>query len=505
MNAGHPFQSSINGYIWGNGENLYMAKGSAIYRLTPAAMPDASFFDLPDRAASVNTIFSDSDSVIVGSGAIELDASSSAGSAFVIFGRRENGIIVSEATAPATAPVRSGRIYLTIAGPINTGIAISNPNDQTATIDFYITDAFGHNSGSYSFTIPPHGQIARFLSEEPFRQVSSPEFPLPSEGTLTFASSIPVAVITIRCFTNERSEFLMTFMPVLDLSAAVSQVPAVIPHFAQGGGWTTSIVAINPTDRILQGNFESYADDGTLLETTSYTIQPRASSVQRLANSASQSQTGWIRVVPGQSTSTPACMSIYSFQENGITVTIAGSAIDPPNTSFRLYSELDSAFPQGKSDTVGTGVAVVNASSHETTVYFEPTSIQGFPVLPYPPSIKSLTLPAWSHRSLFVNEIFLNYLPSKSVLRIRTGSPEGISVTSIRGRYNERNEFLICTTPPTPETYDRTTSPSSFPHIAEGGGYSTEIVILGNTPGRGVTGKVRYFSQSGAPMPIHFE
>jgi hypothetical protein len=503
LNAGgHLWSSGANLFLWGSGENLFLANGSIVYRLTPTAMPPFSSFELPDRAASANTSVSNSNTVTVGSGTIELDASSSAGSGFVIFSRRENGIVVSEATVPATAPIRSGRIYLSIAGSLNTGLAMVNPSDRTATIDFYFTDTNGHNSGSYSFTLPPHGQIARFLNEEPFSRVSTLEFPLPSEGTFTFASSIPVAAIAMRCYTNERSEFLITSMPVLDLSVAASQAPAVIPHFAQGGGWTTSVVAINPTDRILQGNFESYADNGTLLATDSYTIQPRSSTIRQMASSAAQSQTGWIRVVPASSTSTPGCMSIFSFQEGGITVTIAGSASDPPNTSFRLYYEFDGSFRTGAGNTVGTGVAIVNPSDHTATIYFEPTSVDGFPLSQEPPSIGSLTLPARGHRSLYLNEINPYYLPSNGVFRIWTDSPEGISVIGSRGRYNERKEYLIGMMPPTPESSDIPLSPTCFPHIVAGGGYSTEVVILGSSPGRGISGKVRYFSQSGAPMPV---
>jgi hypothetical protein len=504
MNAGNPLRIGGSGYLSSNGENLYMASGGAVYKLVPAAMPGFSSFELPDRAASVNTTFSNSDSVTVGSGIIELDASSSAASGFVIFSRRENGIVVSEASVPATAPFRRGRVFLQIAGSINTGLAIFNPNDEPAEIIFYITDSYGHSSNSYSFTLGPHNQIARFLNEDPFSQISSQEFPLPSEGTLTFSSSVPVAAITLRCFTNERSEFLMTSMPVLDLSMTASRDPAAIPHFAQGGGWATSIVAVNPTDQILQGSFESYSDDGTLLAAKSYAVQPNSSSVQQLANTAEQTQTGWIRVVPAQSASVPVCISIFSFQENGITVTTAGSAAEPPNKSFRSYFEYDSGFQAGESNTVGTGIAIVNASSHEATIYFEPTSSLGFPLIGFSPLIGSLTLPAHGHRSLFLNEInpYPINLPSSGVYRIWTDSTEGISVTGIRGRHNERREFLISMTPPVPETYERAALPASFPHIAAGGGYSTETILTGCTPGGGVSGKVRYFSQSGEPMPL---
>jgi len=72
----------------------------------------------------------------------------------------------------------------------------------------------------------------------------------------------------------------------------------------------------------------------------------------------------------------------------------------------------------------------------------------------------------------------------------------------VRGRYNERGDFLITTISPAPESSSAMPSPIYFPHIVEGGGYTTQIIVFGDTPGLGTSGKVRYFSQSGAPLTV---
>ena len=64
-------------------------------------------------------------------------------SGVAIFGYRHNGALVSEAGVPASAPVLKGRLFAEIAGPVNTGLAIANPNDTAATISFFFTDRFG--------------------------------------------------------------------------------------------------------------------------------------------------------------------------------------------------------------------------------------------------------------------------------------------------------------------------------------------------------------------------
>ena len=73
--------------------------------------------------------------------------------------------------------------------------------------------------------------------------------------------------------------------------------------------------------------------------------------------------------------------------------------------------------------------------------------------------------------------------PFQGVLRISsTSSPAGIAVVGLRGRYNERGDFLLSTTPPSPSDPEDNPQDEAFiPQILDGGGYSTQIVIFGGT------------------------
>src|SRR4030095_8600929 len=133
---------------------------------------------------------------------------SSTPSALAIFSYRQNGVLVTEASVPSTGLRQSGRIYAEVNGPTNTGIAIANPDMQSANITFFYTDSSGSDFGHGSFVLPPGGQIARFLNEAPFNGGPS------ISGTFTFSSSVPVSVISLRGYVNERSEFLITTLPV---------------------------------------------------------------------------------------------------------------------------------------------------------------------------------------------------------------------------------------------------------------------------------------------------
>src|SRR5438132_2625157 len=98
--------------------------------------------------------------------------------------------------------------------------------------------------------------MAKFLNEPPFNGPSS------LSGAFTFSSSIPIAVIALRGLTNERGEFLITTLPVTDLRSAAATGAIVFPHFADGGGWTTQIVLVNPTDTVLPGTIQFVDSSG---------------------------------------------------------------------------------------------------------------------------------------------------------------------------------------------------------------------------------------------------
>src|SRR5207249_6986115 len=94
-------------------------------------------------------------------------------SGVAVFGFRQNNILVSEAGVPASPLIQSGRIYAEVNGPVNTGLAIANPNNQPVTLTYYFTDAAGANANSGTTVIPANGQIAAFLNESPFSSASS--------------------------------------------------------------------------------------------------------------------------------------------------------------------------------------------------------------------------------------------------------------------------------------------------------------------------------------------
>ena len=54
----------------------------------------------------------------------------------------------------------SGRIYAEIGGPVNTGLAIANPNNEDARVSFYFTDTDGRTVDEGTVLIPAKGHTA---------------------------------------------------------------------------------------------------------------------------------------------------------------------------------------------------------------------------------------------------------------------------------------------------------------------------------------------------------
>jgi hypothetical protein len=68
--------------------------------------------------------------VVIGYGLVQLNGTNAAGLA--IFDLRQNNILVSETSVPATLPLTSGRIYAEVPGAVDAGLAIANPNNSSA-------------------------------------------------------------------------------------------------------------------------------------------------------------------------------------------------------------------------------------------------------------------------------------------------------------------------------------------------------------------------------------
>ncbi len=407
-----------------------------------------------------------------------------------IFGYRANNVLVGETGVPASPLIASGRIYAEVGGAVNTGLAIANPGTSTATINFFFTNASGADFGSGSTTIPAGGQLAKFLNETPFSGGSN------VQGTFSFTSTLPVSVIALRGFTNEvRNDFLITTLPVIDTSAAAGTGTQILPHFANGGGWTTQVILVNPGSTTLTGTLQFVSTAGvpvTVVSNPNYSVPPRSS--QKLVTSGPEAY-GSVRVQPSSGGAAPVPLVVFSYKPGGITLTEAGAPANA-GTAFRMYVE--SSGTSGQPGNIQSGIAVANGGATAASVTFELFKADGTSAgltrtIPIAPS---------GQYASFLAEIFRGTLPQPFSGVLRISAPSSISVVGLRGRYNERSEFLITTTPPALESAAASGAELLFPHLVNGGGYTTQFILFSGTAGQTSAGTLRFFNQNGAALSL---
>ena len=504
--------------------NIYIADayGNRILKLTPASGRTPTYptgpsavqpFSITDRGGvslSSQGLFP---SVLVGYGQAAVDAGMTAPAGVAIIGLRQNGILVSEAGVPAVPAVLEGRIFAETGGAVRTGLAIANPNDSPATIRFFFTDSNGMDYGHGSLMLGPREQRSRFLDEDPYNGGSG------MLGTFTFTSNQPVAVIALRGFVNERSEFLMTTLPVAPLAAGTTGT-VYFPHFTDGAGWTTQVILVNTTDAPIQGSVQfrspgsatapagaaalTLADGRTGSEFT-YSIPPRGATRLETANPAgSTQQSGSIRVVADAGTSVPSGVSVFAYERGGVTVSEAGVPASDPGAAFRVYVETSGT--PGQPGAVRSGIALTNTSETATAVTLELTALDGTSTGPS----ASLTIPASGQVARFIDEIFPALTPPFSgILRIasRPRTPfhsrtRSLAVIGLRLTINERGDIVVTTTPPSDEGSAATASDLFFPHFVDSGGWTTQFILYSGAPGGTSSGSLRFTGQDGQPLEL---
>ena len=461
-------------------------------------------FSIPDRGGWSTTSSGTAETPRVGYGRIRADAGSTTPSGIAIFQFRDSqGVLISEAGVPATEPVLEGRIFAEVDGPVNTGLAIANPNDETATIDFYFTDTDGTSFSYGTVQLDAHQQTAKFLNQPPFNSGGSPV-----RGTFTFESSVPIAVIALRGFTNEAGEFLMTTLPVASLSSA-SEETVYIPHFAAGGGWVTQVILVNPTDSTITGTVGFLGpgsdttaaspviltlDDGSTGSNFDYLIPPRSSQRFTTSNPYGTLNSGSVRATPNSGNAAPSGLVVFSYAPAGKTLSEAGVPALAKGSGFRVYAEASGTL--GQMGSISTGLAITNAADTSNTVTLEVTNLDGS--LAVAPA--TLALPPSGQVARFLNDIFS--LPDNFFGVLRVTSTADVAIVALRLRVNAKREIKVTTLAPSNEMDPATSAETFFPHIADSGGWSTQFILFSGAAGQASSGTLTFIDASGQPLDL---
>jgi len=433
----------------------------------------------------------------VGYARIQADSGSLVPSGVAIYGLRQGSTLVSETGVPASRLMTTGLTYVEINGPANTGLAVANPSNEDVTIDYVVTDS--NNVQSFitgSITIAANSQLSRFLTESPYliRALS---------GTMTFTASAPIAVTALRGFTNERGEFLVSTLPVLDPSIPASVLPTYLPHFAVSGGWRTDVVLVNTTDVTETGTLAFFDQSGNSItvpvgtvtvSSIDYILPPKRTQRYFLPNVGATVQTGSVRVSPTTGDRTPVALGIFSFTAGGVRVSEAAVS-GLRGTQLRTY--IQNSGVVGSIGSIQSGVAIANADVTTANVSLETFRLDGTST----GLTSSLSIPVGGKIAKFANELFPS-LPSSFQGVVRVTASSAVSVIGLRGRTNERFDFLITTVPPIEEINLGSSAEVVFPHFVDSGGYTTQFILLNGVTGQTSLGTVLFRTIGGQRLDL---
>ena len=304
----------------------------------------------------------------------------------------------------------------------------------------------------------------------------------------------------------------MTTLPVAPLASAATDT-VYFPHFADGSGWATQVILVNPTDETIagtvrflgQGSATTAAapavrtlEDDRTGSSFEYSIPPNGSYRIITSNPPGGVAVGSVRAIPDNGHRAPSGLVIFSFTSDGKTVLEAGVPALAAGSAFRVYVE-----SSGRPEQIGsirTGLAITNAADTANTVTLEVTDLDG--TLAAPPA--PLTLPPSGQVSRFIDELF-DSLPPHFAGVLRVTSTADVAIVGLRLRYNRRGELKMTTTPPSDETGASTMADRFFPQIADSAGWSTQFILFSGTAGEASSGTLSFIDTEGEPWDLPTE
>lgn len=431
-----------------------------------------------------------------------------------VFSFKQNGVTVTEAGVPATPPTTHARVFIdyraganaisgrTNSGTINvnTGIAVENNGPGTANVTYTLRDLNG------SVLVTGHGSIAggshfaKFVDQ--FREIAS-DFNLPANfqstiqfGSLELASDQPISVLALRGTTNQRNEFLITALPTADLSQVPGSDPVFFPQFADGGGYTTSLLLMNTSARTESGTLDILDDQGAPLVVSQvggktdssfrYSIPSGGAFRFQTDGSSTVVKVGWVKLTPDLYAPMPVGSGVFGYNPGNVLVSESGIPATESTLHARVYVDLS-----GNHD---TGLAVANVGSMTADITVSALQADGATSVGSTQGL--LQLARYGHNAKFADQLIAG-LPAgfKGVLDISSKTP--FAALTLRSLVNERNDFLM-TTFPVADALRAAPSPIVFPQIADGGGYLTEFVLV--SAGRASSSTLSFFGEDGAPL-----
>jgi hypothetical protein len=179
---------------------------------------------------------------------------------------------------------------------------------------------------------------------------------------------------------------------------------------------------------------------------------------------------------------------VFGYNPANVLVTESGVPSASATKHARIYVD-----QSGNHD---TGLAIANINDMAADIAIHAFETDG--ATPAGTSDGPLTLAAHGHDSNFAGQ-YIAGLPAgfTGVLDISSTTP--FAALTMRSLYNENNDYLM-TAFPVADMNQTAPTPIVFPHIADGGGYVTQFILLGT--GGASSATISYFDNNGTPLAV---
>jgi hypothetical protein len=433
-----------------------------------------------------------------------------------VFSFKQGGVTVGEAGVPASPPIVSARVFIDYRSKVNavparddagvvdvtTGIAAVNLFASTANVTYTLRNASGSSIATGHGTIAAGQHISCFIDQ--LKDVAS-DFIMPENfrtaiqfGALDITSDLPLSVMALRGIINQKQQFIFTTTPVANLTPYPGRDPMYFAQFADGGGYTTSLILMNTSDATETGTLQIMDNNGASLEVnqhegssgSAFNYSIPANGIYRFQTdgSAADPKTGWVKLIPGSGTSTPAGSGVFGYNPVDVLVTETGVPSATATTHARIYVD--------RSVNHNTGLAVANINDAATNIVINAFETDG--VTAAGTSNGPLTLTAHGHDAKFADQL-ISGLPTEFTGILDVSSTMPFVALTMRSLNNENNDYLM-TTFPVADMNQTAPFPIVFPQIADGGGYATQFIMLSASAASDTT--IRYYDNAGALLAI---
>jgi alpha-tubulin suppressor-like RCC1 family protein len=421
------------------------------------------------------------------------------------FGFTQNGVLTTEAGIAASSPTTAIRVFVDyMSGVADSGVGIVNPSSNPITLNVQLNNPQGSVTSCPGLTIPAGGHLAAFASQLCQGSISNPFL-----GTLTLTSSTPFAATNLQMAKNSHEEPLYNSLPVAIPNAPPNGNRLYFSQFVDGGGFRTELLLMNLTDTAITGTVSFFDNNGQPLtmnfespvgsvNTLNYSIS--GNGMHKFATGSMPGippRVGYAVVTSGSGALPSGAVVFSCYSATAGLASVAGVLNSPLTTSSRMYIEKTSS-PLIHN----TGIGIVNPNSSPATVRLQLASLDGSFA-----ASNTLTLAANTHVATFIDQAALMGDAAAAVAQnfrgvLTLSSDLPVAPVTLRFTPNQLGEDLYSALPVV-DMNNIPTGPLYLPQIADGDGYTTQIILI-NTGSSSGTVTVHFPDGNGSVRQIPF-